>query len=214
MKKDPWKLIGPGLVVISVLFVVGSYLYDQKFHRTVVEHMPDPADVPGGNVYAATLLDSDAGKAYLRLWEAKTRRSNEGRYDLEVRLNDEEFFRSLATVEGKDGRKAEELYKAYQDRYHFDRKLVFTVMMHSPVERLFDMHPERWMVLRLDPGGEYQPERWDESNRSTDSHRQSVVVFAREDGEPLVASELKTAELVFRDPAKKAETVLRWDRGE
>ncbi len=214
MKKDPWKLIGPGLLVIVVLFIVASYLYDRKVDMTVVSHMPEPSDVPGGNVYSATLTDSEEGKAYLRLWEAKTRRSHEAGYDLEIRLNDSEFFRGLATVEGKGSRKAEELYKAYEERYHFDRKLVFTVMMHSPKGQLFDMHPERWMVFRLDPGGEYQPEHWDESNRSTDSHRQAVVVFAREDGKPLVASEAKTAELVFRDPAKKAETVLRWDRGE
>jgi hypothetical protein len=102
MTRNAWKWIGPGLIIIVAVFIVVSYLYNQKVHMTVVHHMPDPPDVPGGDVYAGTLTDSDAGKAYLRLWGTNTRRLNGPAYDLEIRLNDAAFFQALATVEGQD----------------------------------------------------------------------------------------------------------------
>jgi hypothetical protein len=188
MKRNPWRWIGPGLIVIVALFIVVSYLYDQKVHMTVISHMPDPPDVPGGGVYAGTLTDSEIGKAYLRLWEANTRRLNGPEYDLEIRLNDAAFFKALAAVEGKDARDTDMRYKAYQARYHFDRDLVFTVEMHAPKGRLFEVKPERLATLRVDSGAEYEPERWSDSNRSMEFHREAVVTFARHDGHPILAS--------------------------
>ncbi|MEW6681480.1 MAG: hypothetical protein AB1451_00945 [Nitrospirota bacterium] len=209
MAQNPWKWIGPGLVVVVVLFVVVSYLYDQKVQMEVVSHMPEPPDVPGGGVYAGTLTDSDAGKAYLRLWEVNTRRLNGPAYDLEIRLNDAAFFKALAAVESKDERDADARYKAYQARYHFDRDLVFTVELHGPKGRLFDVKPKRLATLRLDAGAAYEAENWSESNRSSEYHREAVVTFARHDGHPILAPGTKTLELVWRDPAEERRAV--WD---
>lgn len=211
MTRNAWRWIGPALIVIVALFIVVSYLYDRRVHMTVISHMPDPPDVPGGGVYAGTLTDSDAGKAYLRLWEVNTRRLNGPAYDLEIRLNDAAFFKALATVEGKDARDAETRYKAYQDRYHFDRDLVFTVEMHAPKGRLFDMKPEQLATLRLDSGAEYEPNNWSDSNRSSEYRREAVVTFARHDGHPILAPGTKTLELVWRDPTTHEERRAVWD---
>jgi hypothetical protein len=197
--------------VIVALFIVVSYLYNQKVHMTVVDHMPDPPDVPGGGVYAGTLTDSELGKAYLRLWEANTRRLNGPAYDLEIRLNDAPFFKALAAVESKDERDAETRYKAYQARYHVDRDLVFTVELHAPKGRLFDVKPERLATVRMDSGTEYEPENWSESNRSSEYHREAVVTFMRPDGHPILAPGTKTIELVWRDPAIQEERRAVWD---
>ena len=210
MKRNAWRWIGPGLVVIVALFIVVSYLYDQKVDMTVVSHMPDPPDVPGGGVYAGTLVDSEEGKAYLRLWEANTRRLTGSEYDLEVRLNDAAFFNALSVVEGKHAPDAETRYQAYQDRYDIDRKLVFTVVMHTPKGRLFDVKPERLMAIRLNSGEEYESESWTDSNRSTASRREAVATFGRPDGQPILAPGTKTLELVWRDPAVQKEPHAVW----
>ncbi|MFZ5862320.1 MAG: hypothetical protein ACOYXR_05745 [Nitrospirota bacterium] len=211
MTRTAWKWIGPGLVVIVALFIVVSYLYDQKVHMQVISHMPDPPDVPGGGVYAGTLTDSDVGKAYLRVWEANTRRLNGPEYDLEIRLNDAAFFEALAAVEGKDARDTGARYQAYKDRYHFNQRVVFTVEMHSPKGRLFDVKPERQATLRLDSGEEYEPERWSDSNRFSEYRREGVLNFARHDGHPILASSTKTIELVWRDPATHEERRAVWE---
>ena len=213
MTRNAWRWIGPGLIIIVAVFIVVSYRYDQKVHMEVVSHMPDSPDVPGGGVYAGTLTDSDAGKAFLRLWEANTRRLNGPGYDLEIRLNDAAFFKALAAVEGKDARDARTRYRAYETRYHFDRKLVFTVEMHAPRGRLFDMKPEGMMAIRLGSGEEYESESWTESNRSMEYHREAVVTFGRKDGEPIVnpGTRHRTLELVWRDPAVQKEPGAVWD---
>lgn len=213
MTRNTWRWIGPGLLIIVALFIVVSYRYNQRVHRTVVDHMPDAPDVPGGGVYAGTLTDSEVGKAYLRLWEANTRRSNGPGYNLEIRLNDAAFFKAWAAVEGKDARDAEARYKAYQTRYRFDRDLVFTVEIHAPGGRLFDMQPEGMITLRLDSGEESAPQSWRDSSRSSENHREAVVTFARLDGHPISASGTKTLELVWRDPAIHEERRMVWNLG-
>lgn len=211
MTRNPWKWVGPGLVVIVALFIVVSYLYDRKVHMEVVSHMPDPRDVPGGGVDAGTLTDSDAGKAYLRLREANTRRLNGPVYDLEIRLNDSAFFKALAAVEGKDARDADGRYKAYEARYHFNQKLVFTVEMHSAKGGLLAVKPERLAMLRLDSGEEYEPENWFDSKPFSESHRVGVVTFARHDAAPILASSTKTVDLVWSDPATQEQRRAAWE---
>lgn len=211
MTRNAWRWIGPGLIIIVAVFIVVSYRYDQKVHMTVVSHMPDPPDIPGGNVYDATLTESDAGEAYLRRREANTRRLNGPEYDLEVRLNDAAFFKDLAAVEGKNDREVDARFKAYHARYHFDRKLVFTVVVHAPKGRLLEMKPQERVVLRLDSGEEYTPENWSDSNRSTEFRREAVVTFARHDGQPILAPAGKTVELVWRDPAIHEDRRAVWD---
>lgn len=214
MKQNPWKWIGPGLVVIVALFIVVSYLYDRKVHMEVVSHMPDPADVPGVGVYSAALTASEEGKNFMRVWEATTRRLNGPGYDLEIKLNDEAFFKALTAVEGKDARDADARYQAYQTRYHFDKKVVFTVEMHGPKGRLFDVKPERLATLRLDSGEQYEPESWSESNRSTERHRVAVLTFGRHDGFPILAPGTKVLELVWRDdPAVHEVRRAEWNLG-
>jgi hypothetical protein len=106
---------------------------------------------------------------------------------VEVRLNDAPFFRALAAFEGKTAHNAEDRYNAYRDRYRFEKNLVFTVVMHAPKGRLFGIvDPKRLMAIRVDSGEEYEPETWSESNRSMEYHREVVVTFGRQDGEPIV----------------------------
>ncbi|MFZ5875432.1 MAG: hypothetical protein ACOYXU_03385 [Nitrospirota bacterium] len=196
------------------VFIVVSYRYDQKIHMEVVSHMPKPSDVPGVGVHSATLTASEEGKTFQRLWEATTRRLNGPEYDLEIRLNDAAFFKALATVEGKNAQDADTRYKAYLAQYHFDRDLVFTVEMHAPKGRLFEVKPERLATLRLDAGQEYEPVKWSDSDRSTERHRVAVVTFARHDGHPILAPGTKTLELVWRDPAIQEERRAVWDHSQ
>lgn len=214
MKKNTWNYVGPALLVIVILFIIASYFYDRKFHRTVVEHRPEPSDVPGGNAFGGDLMASEEGKTYLRFWETKARRFKGAQYDLEIILNDDQFFRALSDFEGKGVAENKiEIYKSYQKRYQFDRKLVFTVMMHSAMGNLFDLRPEKWMFLMVNGKEEYQPEDWRESNRSMEFHREAVVTFSRKGGTSIFSPGVETVELYLRDPAKKPATVLllRWD---
>lgn len=208
-----WSILGPGLVLIAVLFIVASYLYDQKFHRTVLEHQPEPPDIPGGNLSNATLTVSDEGKDFLRLWESKTRRLKGAQYDMEIVLNDIEFFKALSKFEGRGEREEEKLYKAYRRKYEFDERPVFTVTMHSAMGRLFNIQPKEWMILRV-KDEEHQPYHWSESKRSIDYHREAVLTFEGRHGHPIVSSELKEVELIVKDPAGKSEEVLQWGFGQ
>lgn len=208
-----WSIVGPGLVLVAVLFIVASYLYDQKFHRTVLEHEPERPDVPGGNISNATLTASDEGKDFLRLWESKTRRLKGPQYDMEVVLNDIEFFKALSRFEGRGVQEEETLYKTYLKEYQFDRKAVFTVTIHSAAGLLFDLHPKEWTVLRVKGDEEHPPHLWAESKRSIDYHREAVLTFDGRHGHPIVSPELKAVELIVKDPAGTSEEVLLWDLG-
>jgi hypothetical protein len=211
MKTKTWNVIGPALVLIVAIFIVVTYIYDQRVQRTVVGHMPDPSDVPGLNVYGAGLTASDEGKAFLRRWEINRRRWGGTAYDLEIILNDPEFFRDLAAVEGRGGAKEDEIYQSYAKRYQFDRKLVFTVMMHSAKGQLLEQRPERRIRLRVDEGAEYEPENLYETNRSMEYHRQAVVAFGRSDGTSIVSPKAKILELVLLDPSGASTRIVRWN---
>lgn len=206
MKKELWWVAGIGLV--ALLFIWGSYLYDQRFHGVVVEHKPETADTPGGSVYSTALSASEEGKALLRIWETNTRRLSGKEYDLEITLNDAPFFRALAALEGKGGKGEETVYASYRERYLFDRNLVFTVMLHSAMGELFELHPEEWMVLRVDGEAELVPKGWRESNRSVERHRRAVVTFG---GDSIVSAGQKGVVLVFKDPGKGIERTVKWD---
>lgn len=208
-----WSIVGPGLVLIAVLFIVASFLYDQKMHRRLLEHEPERPDIPGGNLAISTLTASDEGKDFLRLWESKTRRLKGAQYDLEIVLNDTEFFRTLSRFEGKGEREEETLYKAYLNEYEFDRKPVFTVTIHSAMGRLFDLQPKEWMTLRVKEDEEHPPYHWSESNRSIDYHREAVLTFDGRHGHRIVSPELRGVELIVKDPAGKLE-VLHWEFGQ
>lgn len=208
-----WSIVGPGLVLIAVLFIVASFLYDQKMHRTLLEHEPERPDIPGGNLASSTLTVSDEGKDFLRLWESKTRRLKGAQYDLEIVLNDIEFFRALSRFEGRGEQEEKERYKAYLKEYRFDQKPVFTVTMHSAKGRLFDLQPKEWMTLRVKEDEEHPPNHWAESKRSIDYHREAVLTFDGRHGHPIVSPELKEVELVVKDPAGKSEA-LHWEFGQ
>ncbi|TAJ96335.1 MAG: hypothetical protein EPO39_20230 [Candidatus Manganitrophaceae bacterium] len=208
-----WSLIGPGLLLVAALFIVASYLYDQKFHRTVLEHHPEAPDIPGGNLSNAILTASDEGKDFLRLWQTKTRRLKGAQYDMEIVLNDIEFFKALSKFEGRGEQEEEKLYKAYLRKYEFDEKPVFTVTMHSATGRLFDLKPNDWMTLHVKEG-EHPPYHWAESKRSIDYHREAVLTFEGRHGHPIVSPELKEVELIVKDPAGKSEEVLQWGFGQ
>ena len=211
MKTKTWNVIGPVLVLIVAIFIVVTYIYDQRVDRTVVGHILDPSDVPGLNVYGAGLTASDEGKAFLRRWEINRRRLDAMGYDLEIVLNDPAFFRDLAAVEGRGGAKADKIYQAYAKRYQFDRKLVFTVTMHSAKGRLLEQRPERRIRLRVDGGVEYEPENWYEPNRSTEYHRQGVVAFGRSDGTSIVSPKAKILEVALLDPSGDSTKIVRWN---
>lgn len=79
----------------------------------------------------------------------------------------------------------------YNERFDFEKRAVFTVMMHSANGHLFDYELKRFVVLRANGVG-YKPLDWKELNRSSEFHRRGILAFS-------TPSDAKGLTLILRD---------------
>jgi len=189
MNRAMWGIFG--LLVVFAIIVVASYRFSTRQHMEVVEHKPPLADIPGAAFFELTAMQSEAGKKFAQYMQRQTQQFDMPTYHLDVTLNDKNFFRLLAEAEARPGENPETLYKTYNKRFDFEKRAVFTVMMHSAAGHLFDYDLKRFVVLRAD-GVEYKPLEWKESNRSSEFHRRGILTFS-------IPSEVKGLTLILRD---------------
>ena len=78
--------------------------------------------------------ESDAGKAFTEYMRGVTRQIEMPTFHMDITLNAPQYFRLLARAEAKPGEDTERFYQAYKDRFDFENKVVFTIMMHSAAD--------------------------------------------------------------------------------
>lgn len=189
MNRALWGILA-WLTVVAII-VVASYRFSTRQHMEVVEHKPPLADIPGAAFFELTAMQSERGKKFAQYLQRQTQQFDMPTYHLDVTLNDKKFFRLLAEAEARPGEDPEALYKIYNERFDFEKKAIFTVMMHSANGHLFNYDLKRFVLLRAD-GVEYKPVDWKESNRSSEFHRRGILTFS-------IPSEVKGLTLILRD---------------
>ena len=202
MNKAVWRIFG--LLIIVAIIVVASYRFSTRQHTEVVEHRPPMPDIPGAAFFDVTAMQSEAGKRFAKYLEQQTREMDMPTYHLEFTLNDKNFFRLLAEAEVRPGENPEILYKNYKERFEFEKKAIFTVMMHSAAGHLFDYDLKLFVILKGN-GVEYKPSDWRESNRSSELHRRGILAFS-------VPSGVKSLTLILRDiSGRTPDKSLEWE---
>lgn len=189
MNRALWGILA--LLLIIAIIVVASYRFSTRQHMEVVEHKPPLADIPGAAFFEVNAMQSGAGKKFAQYLQRQTQQLDMPTYHLDVTLNDKKFFRLLSEAEARPGENSETLYNLYNERFAFEKRAVFTVMMHSANGHLFDYDLKRFVLLRAD-GVEYKPLEWKESNRSSEFHRRGILTFS-------IPSEVKGVTLILRD---------------
>jgi len=191
------------LLILAGIIIVASYQFSVKTHREVVEHRPPVPDIPGALFYDIHAAGSDEGKAFIKYMKSETRHIEMPTFHMDITLNSPQYFRLLAMAEAKPGEDRDKIYQTYKDRFDFENKVVFTIMMHSAAGHLFDYKLERFTVLRSNDM-EYGPAEWTESNRSSDYHRRGMLIFKG----PSPGRDIR---LVFKDPSGYGkDKILEW----
>ena len=201
MKKASFGIIA--LLMLAGIIIFASYWFSVKTHREVVEHRPPVPDIPGAIFYDITAAESDAGKAFTEYMRGVTRQIEMPTFHMDITLNAPQYFRLLARAEAKPGEDPERFYQVYKDRFDFENKVVFTIMMHSAAGHLFEYNLKIFTVVRGN-GEEYPPAEWIESNRSSDFHRRGMLIFKG-------PSPMRDIRLVFKGPSGYGkDQILEW----
>ncbi len=191
------------LLILAGIIIVASYQFSVKTHREVVEHRPPVPDIPGALFYDIYATSTDEGKAFIKQMKSETRGIEMPPFHMDITFNSPQYFRLLAIAEAKPGEDPDRIYQTYKDRFDFENKVVFTVMMHSAIGHLFDYKIEKIAMLHSN-GMEYGPAEWTESNRSSDYHRRGMLIFP---GPPPI----KDIKIVFKDPSGYGkDKILEW----